>query len=163
MVTLWRGHDLASDDHYAQIVGTALGSVTDDEIRVLVRRNASNRDHYAFIVDQAEDYQIYKFVSLNFTSLAVLNNQPLISAGAVIKIEADGSNLTGFTDTTERLSTTDTDLTGNVRTGFGLRQNVVRADNFEAGDLFPGLFVSVDDDPASPDVNDWVNNAVDVN
>ena len=57
-----------------------------------------------------------------------------------MKVEADGSTIKAYLNGTEQVSTVDTAITGNLRTGITLFKGVgetARGNGFEAADLSP--------------------------
>ena len=129
--------DLSSDDHYiqAQIYDSA---DADDEIRVLGRHAAAASAFYGYLRDGsgggagAQERQV--FVQNPTFTLLVEENASSPTAGDLQRFEVNGSNLDAYDAGVLQLSTTDTSLTGNVRTGVACRENA-EADNYEAGDL----------------------------
>jgi hypothetical protein len=132
--------DLSSSDHYAQsdavsITGTNFEYVCGGAVRF----NSSANTHYLCMYGFSEvALIIFKKVAgtgteLGRTSITTAFPEPL-------KMEVNGSALKAYQSGTQRVSLTDTSITGNTRTGVSMfRQTGASTfDNFQAADLAAG-------------------------
>lgn len=126
--------NLASDDHYAQA-----DFHTDFNIGLLVR--FADADNQYLLQVNGTNVQLYKRVAGGFTQLGG-NAAITFSAGEAYKLECNGSAIKCYEAGVERISQTDTSLTGQLRTG--LRGGGVNQiwDNFAAADLAAGAAVN---------------------
>lgn len=181
--------DLDSANQFAQVEVVAIVGSTQGRVGPVVRFEAPGGDNDAYFAwwrSSGDGQHLRKRLGSTLTDLATAT-VTFPSLPFTERLEVDGSNLSFLVDSVEQLSATDTDITGNLRVGImGAREYA--GDNFEAGDLGAAfdpadllatgtqtivdvvneadnttdLHLSVDDDPATPDDGDWVNNAVDV-
>ena len=86
----------------------------------------------------AEFDELYKIIGGSFTLLDIAPSAR--SVPLTIRVQANGSMITGEFDSSETISVTDTSITGNVRTAVRPRNvpDAMRLDNFEAADLAVG-------------------------
>ena len=136
--------DLSTDDHYAQIDvvqwqgGGGAGSETTPGTMCRFASAARTFYHGRFN-SFADEWQLYEVTTGSFTSIASTSDTqptPLFT----LKLEVNGSTVEIFHDTVSQLSTTDTVITGNTRTGMRGFQGVdvttnIEFDDFEAADL----------------------------
>jgi len=139
--------DLSTDDQYAQLVFGAGYTGGVNFTGALCRKDSSaTRTHYRWgkFNSASGAWELRKFVGgveTNLDSTYVST----ASAGQVFRVSADGSTIKGYhigSPPTERVSATDTAITGNLRCGFFIKSDASLAgflDNFEAGDLPPGV------------------------
>ncbi len=135
--------DLATDDHYAQVVGV-LGSATPtatSAVRALARFSASARTHYlmsyAKTTTPTHDRLLGKRVAGTITTLASTAGISFTD-GDTVRVQCNGSTITGLRNGTQEETTTDTEITGNTRAGVSTYRNSssnIYVDTFEAGDL----------------------------
>lgn len=123
--------DLSSADHYAQI--KRLGTNTAHYQGACVRcPSTSTKTFYGVFNDNF--IYIMKMVAGTQTNITNTANAPV--SGDIYKVSANGSTIKSYCNGTEKLSTTDTAITGNLRTGIQLFTAVDDAlDDFEAADL----------------------------
>lgn len=129
--------DLASDDQYVQANVENIAN-NNSASGLMVRFSSSAITGYAGNPRRSgSTNSIVKYVAASGTSLATVAST--IADNSLCRFEVDGSALELFDDGVSVLSTTDTDITGNLRTGLigfaGGGANRARWDNFEAGDL----------------------------
>jgi len=122
-------HDLSSDDHYAQIDLT--NSASSNGGGAAVRFDPSALIFYMCWAVDGGTYLLYKY-SAGFTQLDTTGIT--ISTPEAYKMEIDGSSLKGYQAGVERVSATDSSLTGDVRTGI-IGQPPINVDDFIAADL----------------------------
>lgn len=130
--------DLSSDDHYAQAVGVNASSM-DGSVAVGCRASTSATTYYRLQENAADKLRLHKFESgtrtlIDATSITRADND-------VIRLECNGSDLTGKLNGTTELTATDTSITGKLQGGVGGSINVStkpRLDDFEAADLAAG-------------------------
>jgi hypothetical protein len=128
--------DLSSSDLYSQIRLSAW--IANDSFEPIVRASAAAVTFYIYIPANAASntHRIFKCVGGTFSSLqAASGNIP--STGQTAKLIVSGSSLVGSIAGVDRVSVTDTAITGNIRCGFGINANstALRVDDFEAGDV----------------------------
>lgn len=126
--------DLSSDDHYGQVVASNL--FAESYAAGVARLSSSATTYYVSIVNQEANRGLWKVVSGAFTRLATPATEDPNNKSQ--KTEADGSTIKGYSDGVEVASSTDTAITGNLRTGMTARATNNIADNFEAADLAVG-------------------------
>lgn len=136
---------LASDDHYAQAdvlaYDTDSGAGRTSAAGLLLRYHTSDVTHYLgrYLAGASQRWEIFRIITASATSIATqADTAP--TAPYTMRFEVDGSALEIFHDDVSQLATTDTNITGNLRTGvreFQGPSNLVRTrlDNFEASDL----------------------------
>jgi hypothetical protein len=128
--------DLSSSDLYSQIELTAWAAV--DSFEPIARASSVAATFYIYIPrnDATNTHRIFKCVAGSFTAINAANGN-IPSTGQASKIVVSGSSIVGSVSGVDRVSVTDTAVTGNIRCGFGLNGNstVLRVDNFEAGDV----------------------------
>lgn len=130
--------DLASDDHYAQ-AACVKDNPGSNEPGVLCRHAAAATTYYRGILRKdtgANSAILQKVVNGSITNLT-LGTSSGFTLPWTIRLEVDGSNLELFGDGLSQATGTDTEITGNTRTGILSIGNTdrVRLDDFEAGDL----------------------------
>lgn len=136
--------DLATADHYAQAVMTALTYSQTVGIGVICRKDSTTTvTHYLFwaaIDSSTNGHSGYKALSGTFTQLGSTDTTDFV-ANEVMRVEANGSTITfKINGVTSVGPVTDTAITGNLRTGIrGYFQvalaGTITLDNFRAGDL----------------------------
>lgn len=133
---------LSTDDHYAQLAVTALGTGTNPVwLGPAVRFAAAARTYYVTFPYQGDDKQyIEKIVTGTETALG--STAITVTIPGTFKISADASLVTGYQDGTQRVQVTDTAITGNLRTGIAgycsSSSWYPSGDNFQASDLVAG-------------------------
>lgn len=129
--------DLNTDDHYCQITVVSLASTTNNYPAVLVRYSTSADTFYmGRFARPTNTWEIARRVAGTFTTIA--STAGTLTPPYTIRLEVAGSDLRLYEGATLRLSTTDANITGNLRVG--LRDNGAGGasdvlDDFEAGDL----------------------------
>ena len=105
--------DLSSDDHYAESVGNA-GTVS--EIGAAVRFLSSAETAYiGFIYTPNSTVYLFKLVAGAETSIS--SQASSWGGSGTFKCQADGSTIKVYQDGVQKISVTDTSITGNLRTG----------------------------------------------
>jgi hypothetical protein len=130
--------DLSSADHYAQATVDRTGSGYKD-MGVSVRYSAA-ADTFYMANHSPTAVTLYKVVGgSGYTALTSVSRT--YSASIVLKAEINGSTLRGFVNGTSLATTTDTSLTGSLRTGFhgyfDAGTGTLTHDDFEGSDLAP--------------------------
>jgi hypothetical protein len=123
--------DLSTDDMYVQAhLVTGFGSGTG---RVFGRKDSSSDLTFYSGTVTGSGHDISKYSGGSPTSLI---SDAEGGADVQIKLVIDGSDLYLYQDSVLKLSTTDTDITGNLRAGIGngASWNDDGLDDFEAGD-----------------------------
>lgn len=135
--------DLDTDDHYAEAdVSWNSTAGTAQPAGVMVRFDPAAETGYAGVWDATgEIIAIQKIEAGSISTIA--SRSEAAASSRHIRLEVDGSDLTLQVDSLDPLTVSDSDITGNTRTG--LRGRVANAsdryqtwDNFEAGDLGAG-------------------------
>jgi hypothetical protein len=131
------GTDLSGDDHYGQAVcyvpvaGTYHGPACRTDF-------GAGSSFYSF-VGASNDSTVYLIKWAGGQTNIATGTHTLADAD-VVKVEANGSTITGYVNTVNVASVTDTGITGFLRCG--LNQNTATAagtfDSFEAADLGGG-------------------------
>jgi hypothetical protein len=144
--------DLSSDDHYAQVEfpdGPSGGSRSGGGV-ICRKDSTATLTYYNVTTDENganDDWFTYKWVAGSQTALG-LKSTTDIQAGDVFKLECDGSTITRYLNGGAQNSTTDTAVSGNVRTGLhGFRNSGnqgMRLDAFEAADLAAGATLTAE-------------------
>lgn len=134
---------LASDDHYSQVAITAWQGGTGASVSrpgVAVRYHTSDVTYYLARYETGFDrFELFRFVTGASTSIGTqAATQP--TPPWTLRLEVDGSALEVFQDGVSKQTATDTNITGNVRTGLrefqgGSVTTETVFDDFEAGDL----------------------------
>ena len=135
--------DLSGDDHFAQADVDASAEPGDDlETGLIVRKHSSGTRTYYMGEPQyrTDDVLLYRVSGGSFNLLANTSLTMTPGTSILLKTEIDGSTLKLFADGVEKLSVTDTNITGNLRCGiFGYTTNTATAvpiwDNWKAEDL----------------------------
>jgi len=128
--------DLSSDDNYAQYVSNYSG-IAESENAVFTRKDSTaTRTWYGFQGDDGSNlYKLRKVVGGTFSTVATAVTFDG-SSGDTIRIETDGSNISGKVNGSTKMSGTDATITANLRTGGRLRGNTGNEmDDWEASDL----------------------------
>lgn len=133
--------DLASDDHYCQVDIVQQGGLTADGT-IYRKDSTSTATYYHARLNRngTDNVQLYKVITGTFTQLGS-NAAVTVSIPDTIKGQADGSTIKAFFNGTEKISQTNSDITGSVRTGFRMRHSSgwtgtkTRFASFEAADL----------------------------
>lgn len=136
--------DLSSDDHYAQLSVEDIGSFTERlGLGPCTRFDASVYTCYFVYIYQKDD-NWYLVRMASGTQNAIANGSGSVSVPAVWKLESDGSTHKVYRDGVQQGSDqTDSNLTGNVRTGINAWWGSTGSagpigDDFEAADLGGG-------------------------
>lgn len=136
--------DLSSDDHYAQatlITFTYAGNAL--QVGVLCRKDeTTTRTYYGFVATRSatpsNEHILTRLSSGTNTNIGTAADDVAASPIA-LKVQADGSTIKGFIGGVEKVSVTDTNITGNVRCGIVYTSNnagnVGVLDDWEAADL----------------------------
>jgi hypothetical protein len=120
--------DLSSADHYAQVAWSAGSYFAGPCARVV---NSSAKTFY--VLFGGSPLYLTKLVAGTQTNLTSGSS---CAMNDVMQVRIDGSTLTGRINGTQVISTTDTAITGNLRTGLHLYYATTSAlDSFEAADL----------------------------
>ena len=128
--------DLSSDDHYAQVVITE--HANDPGVNCRFNPAASNTYyHWRLEGDPGNNLQLFQRVTGTFTQEGsdVVDSS---SAPYTLKVSADGSTIKGYIGGVEKISETNVNITGYLRTG--IRGNGIgdTYNDFEAADLAAG-------------------------
>ena len=134
--------DLSSDDHYAQIDVTALGSGANGALRGSACRFAAAAEtlYTAFLYQLNDNIYLQKYIDGVETNLD--NHAVALSIPDTVKVQADGTTIKAFFNAGEEISLTDPSISGNLRcglTGYSDGDYNARQDNFEAADLAPSF------------------------
>lgn len=126
---------LSSADHYGQITVAVFGP---NPIAPTCRHSSVADTWYGALQwDGFSFYQLYKSVAGTLTALG--SGYGLTSsAGLVLKAEASGSAIKGYESGVQRLSVTDTAISGNLKCGMYSNHTVNRVSAFQAADLGGG-------------------------
>lgn len=130
--------DLSSDDHYGQVVYLNEAS-SNEATGGACARFASAAETCYLHRAYRDNVFLQKIVGGTYTTLA--NAVETQAANDVLKVECDGSAIKGYLNAVEKLSVTDSSITGNTRCGIvGYSDGVAepRLDSFEAADLAAG-------------------------
>jgi len=138
--------DLATDDHYAQAQLTLTATVNYCIAGPIVRKDATaTMTYYVVRLFQgaASQYDLYKSVAGTLTALGSADTTTTYTAGATIKISADGSTISAYKNgvALSMSPQTDTAIAGNLRTGlYGYTESgsLIDADVFQAEDVAAG-------------------------
>lgn len=111
-------HDLDTDDHYAEATLVACTPGSTAAVGVICRKDGTTTEtFYGFwpITGGGTGHRLRKFVT--GTETVIEDIATTFSANEVAKVQADGSSITGWLDGVQVADGTDTDITGNLRTG----------------------------------------------
>lgn len=130
--------DLSSSDHYAQASVTALGSGSADKWAGVAARFASAASTFyaGFVYQFNDNIYLEKFVA--GVETAISNTGITLSIPCLVKTYCNGSNIKVYQDGVQRISVTDTAISGGTRggiAGYYAGAPVPNWDNFEASDL----------------------------
>jgi hypothetical protein len=127
--------DLSSDAHYAQVTQVS-ASIGSRNFSPAARFDAGATTYYLFAV-MASGSGTYKRVTGTYTLITSATNDT--NAGLVLKIECNGSTITGYKGGASAASSSDpSGITGNLRTGVQAERVNQIGDDFEAADLGGG-------------------------
>jgi len=142
-------HDLDSDDHY---VGAPVRYATSVSgvIGVTARFDSASQTYYRAALDSAGRLDITRTVNGSNTDIASQSRSIAADVDYFIQLEVDGSTIRARVDSDVWLSTTDTQIAGNLRFGLaGYRTNRdLLVDWLTARDL--GVGQAVEGDVAQP-------------
>jgi hypothetical protein len=127
--------DLSSDDHYAQVV--LITATTGNGAGCLIRKDSTATVTEYFARRGSGSILCGKMIDGAFTSLAS-PAAGAFSSPETFKLEADGSTIKTYLNGAETSSSTDTAVTGNLRTGIHINGDAngpPHIDSFEAADL----------------------------
>lgn len=109
--------DLASDDHWAQATAQVL-TAGNRRAGPTVRHHATARDYYCSAIDEdTNNVDFSKVVTGTWTQIATYAIAIATLTDYIVKVQIDGSTYTVWLDGTQRITGTDTSLTGNLRSG----------------------------------------------
>jgi hypothetical protein len=137
-------HDIGAANMYAQCIGYKNGkSATLDRVRLILRFNAANREHYYFDFRTTNGYDIgHRDSTGALTSITTSPSGVSWSSGDTLMVEVEGSSpatLRMKVNGTTLATTTDSTISGNTRAGAGIIYSgsgaFVSVDDFEAGTL----------------------------
>lgn len=145
-------NNLASDDHYAEasVDASSDGAVDGPEVGTLVRKDASATiTHYFGLADFTEDrFALNKYVNGTLTEIGSLAETITAGTPFILRTEANGSTIRVLRDGTQKISVTDTSITGKLRGGiFGWTNNSAHFpiwDDFEKADLAATQIIIID-------------------
>lgn len=137
--------DLSSDDHYAQLTVTAGGTGGSVRLAGVITRkdDTTTKSYYAGYLHNSANVMLYKLVAGTATQLGS-TTAITFSLPQVLKQTANGSTIDLDWDGVNKISVTDTAVTGNLRCGLGCNLSSSgitvqpAGDNFEAADLGGG-------------------------
>lgn len=134
-------HDLSSEDAYAEINVTVLGTGGASlQLGAAIRFNPAARTYYYTGPFQADDKQ-YTGKVVTGTQTHLASPSITLAIPGVFRVHPIGSTLKAYQDGVERVSLTDTAVTGFLRSGiFGYNAGTPspQGDNFEASDGLSG-------------------------
>lgn len=139
--------DLSSNDHYSQVDIIFTGTGTESTLAGCIARVAASAITFYRTMIFRPDSKIYlgKVIEGVLTTIGTpVSITP--SFPEAYKLDCNGSTLRGFQAGVQRITTTDTAIPGNLRTGIeGWRSTSGESkpimDNFEAADLPSGTIV----------------------
>jgi hypothetical protein len=132
--------DLSSSDHYSQCVATNIGSASTPNGGGPTARFSSSARTFYYAFAYRDDSRLYVGKHINGTDTATSNTVITISPPQTFRVQCSGSSIKAFQDGVERVSTTDTSISGNTRGGIISYQSMAGGtffDDFEASDLAP--------------------------
>lgn len=113
-------HDCSSSDNYGQIViistNTTAGTTWGAMCRIASTAFTAYLGEQGTIAGNVNNTALSKLITGTATSLATSTYTKVTNE--VIKVEANGSTITFYTDGASNISTTDTSVTAGVRTGY---------------------------------------------
>lgn len=123
--------NLASDNHYVQ--ATIIG--TPSNWGILARFSSAVADtYYLGQATNTTTLELYKRVTGTFTQIGSAGSLT-IASGDVIKLECNGTAIKVYQNGVQRISVSDSAISGNVRTGVRFGDNAQTLDDFSAADL----------------------------
>jgi len=130
---------LDSENHYAQVNINAPNANASDRGGANIEYAAAATTYYLGDANIGGDQdRIFKRVTGSYTELASQVFNYLAATTYTIQCRKDGSTISMRRDGVQQLSITNSDITGNTRTGFDLaggNANDAWVDSFEAADL----------------------------
>lgn len=136
--------DLASADHYAQMVLLELArtGAVGVHLGVICRKDSTATATFYYyrclISTTVNQHEMYKDVSGTFTQLGSTDGTDF-AAGEVVSVQANGSSITAFRNRSVSVGpVTDTSISGNTRggvRGVSSGTDIARGNAFRAGDL----------------------------
>lgn len=141
--------NLSGDDHYAQasMTNSCSGSGTSSCQAVARKDSSATETFYVAIANWEQNtLQLFKAISGTFTQLGSNVSQTLTDGVyETIRTECDGSTIKHVFNSVDKITETDTAITGNLRTGLRGKNNKAGChaafDDFEAADLAAGQTV----------------------
>jgi hypothetical protein len=133
--------DLSSDDHFSQV-----DIVTMPSIGVIVRATTENvfsgtNSYYSYVAGTSPTNPTRLYKTVNDSTVAIdggaTQGGSPIDAGGILRLQCDGSTLTGYVNGQQSLQVTDTAISGNLRLGLRGIVSGSQVDNFQAADLVP--------------------------
>lgn len=128
--------DLSSADHYSQ-ADVTLAAGTSRDGGVMVRCAAAADTAYIVLcADSSANYDtiLYRNIAGSYTEINDYGDSPGVPTARSYKLDVSGSTLTPTRGGTPLTGQTDTNITGNVRTGIRAYSNNTTIDNFVASD-----------------------------
>jgi len=123
---------LSSADHYAQVAVGAAAAAGISTLSGPACRFAAAANTYYLTANYLNRLYITKIVAGVQTNIT---STPRVYAAETLKVQANGSTIKGYASGAEILSTTDTAITGNLRTGLTSYGSNETFESFEASDL----------------------------
>lgn len=140
--------DLASTDHYSQVLAVTHGASSGRDIGCAVRYSSSADTCYLYVQDASDGAcKLYKVVTGSYSGLASEGSGHADASNDTMRFEADGTSLIGYWNDAEHVSTTDSSLTTQVRTGIRGYGNDNYMDDFEA-DVLGGATPDISNTPS---------------
>ncbi|MCC7484560.1 MAG: hypothetical protein IT529_06180 [Burkholderiales bacterium] len=135
--------DLSSSDHYAQIDTVNQAAYNGMSSGVIARKDSTSTATYylyRLYYSDGTTFALQAFKVISGTATQLGSNYVLgasISNPDTVRVQCDGSTISGQHNGTERHSVTDTAISGNTRCGVRLSDHAINTavDDFEAGDL----------------------------
>jgi len=142
--------DLSSDDHYSEIAIITQTRVAGTAVAGVIARKDSTATATFYLGDLlkgsgAYTARLFRCISGSFTAMGT--NATSFSTGYALRLTTDGSNIDVTLNAGSEISTTDTNITGNLRCGLrwerGNASNTVNGDSYEAADVGGGGGIAV--------------------
>jgi hypothetical protein len=130
--------DLSSSDHYSQCVASNIGSSGTTNGGGAAARFASGASTFYYVFAYRFDSKLYLSKTVAGTDTTLTSATITIAPPQTFQIRCSGSSIKGYQEGVERVSTTDTAISGNTRGGIVSYQVMAGGaffDDFEASDL----------------------------
>ncbi|KKN71278.1 hypothetical protein LCGC14_0421880 [marine sediment metagenome] len=127
--------DLSTDDMTVIFDWVADGGGTGNYQGALARHNSANREAYLGIYKLFDGWEVYRISTIGGYTQLGADLSAADVPDSTLQLKVDGSSIELFRDGVSQGTRTDTNITGNLRSGIEMSETGFTMDNFEAVDL----------------------------